>query len=90
MAAELTCYYYSFLTAAALLWTKREEIGIWLLVLASFGHLITSYTYYYDMRYLGHTIAVLAFVIWAAWTYGRGAAEAALPAAAEAPAGPAA
>jgi hypothetical protein len=71
MAAELTCYYYSFLTAAALLWTKREEIGIWLLALASFGHVITAFTYFYDMRYLGHSLAVLAFVVWAAWTYGR-------------------
>ena len=71
ISMELTCYYFSFLTVAAFLWEKREEIPIGLLLLASFSHVIEFSTYYYDMRYLLESIAVVAFVVWATWTYGR-------------------
>jgi len=68
---ELTCYYYSFLVSAAFLWEKRPSIAIGLLLLSAAGHLITSATYYYDVRYYGQSLAVIAFVVWATWTYGR-------------------
>jgi hypothetical protein len=71
---ELTCYYYSFLAAAAFLGEKRPAIPIGLLVLSAFGHVISVGTYYYDMRYYCESIAVIAFVVWATWIYGRGAA----------------
>ena len=71
ISMELTCYYFSFLTVAAFLWEKREEIPIALLLLASFTQVIEFSTYYYDMRYLMESIAVVAFVVWATWTYGR-------------------
>jgi len=67
---ELTCYYFSFLMAAAFLLEKRPEIPIGLLVLTAFGHVITVGTYYYDMRYYCQSIPVIAFVVWAAWIYG--------------------
>jgi hypothetical protein len=71
IATELTCYYFSFLTAAAFLWEKRPPIAIGLLVLAGFGHIVTMSTYYYDTRYFCQSIAVILFVLWATWTYGR-------------------
>ncbi len=71
VSMELTCYYFSFLTVAAFLWEKRDDIPIGLLLLASFSHVIEFSTYYFDMRYLLESIAVLAFVVWATWTYGR-------------------
>jgi ABC-type multidrug transport system fused ATPase/permease subunit len=68
---ELTCYYYSFLMAAAFLWEKRPSIAVGLLALSGFGHVVTMSTYYYDTRYYFHSVAVVAFVFWATWTYGR-------------------
>ncbi|HET9951079.1 MAG TPA: hypothetical protein VFS09_04720 [Candidatus Eisenbacteria bacterium] len=74
---ELTCYYFSFLMAAAFLGEKRPAIPIGLLVLSAVGHVITTGTYYYDMRYYCQSVAVIAFVVWAAWIYGRGPAPSA-------------
>ena len=71
ISMELTCYYFSFLTVAAFLWEKRDDIPIGLLLLSSLGHVIEFGTYYYDMRYLVESIAVIAFVVWATWSYGR-------------------
>jgi small-conductance mechanosensitive channel len=76
MSMELTCYYFSFLTVAAFLWEKRENIVIGLLLLASLSQVIEFVTYYYDMRYTLESIAVTAFVIWATWSYGRGTLDA--------------
>jgi hypothetical protein len=69
---ELTCYYFSFLTAAAFLWEKRPPIAIGLLVFAGLSQIITLSTYYFDMRYYCQSVAVVAFVVWATWMYGRG------------------
>lgn len=88
MSMELTCYYYSFLTVAAFLWEKRARIAIGLLLLSSLSHAIEFSTYYYDMRYLLESVAVVAFVLWATWSYGRrpsGEARAAAPAIAPSP-----
>ncbi|HEY6572031.1 MAG TPA: hypothetical protein VI198_01830 [Candidatus Eisenbacteria bacterium] len=71
VSMELTCYYFSFLTVAAFLWEKCEDIPFGLLLLSAVTHLIEFSTYYYDMRYLIESVAVLAFVVWATWTYGR-------------------
>jgi hypothetical protein len=68
---ELTCYYFSFLTAGALLWEKRPAIPIGLLVLSAVGYEITTQTYYYDVRYVVQSVAVIAYVVWATWLYGR-------------------
>ena len=64
---ELTCYYYSFLTAAAFLWEKRDEIPIGLLTFSSVTQMVVFQTYYYDMRYTLESVVVLAFVVWATW-----------------------
>ena len=71
IATELACYYFSFLMAAAFLWEKRPPIAIVLLVLAGFGHVVTMSTYYYDTRYFCQSVAVIVFVLWATWMYGR-------------------
>ncbi len=68
---EMTCYYFSFLTAAALLGPKRASIPIGLLILAGVTQFIEFQTYYYDMRYTLESVAVIAFVGWATWTYAR-------------------
>ncbi len=70
-AAELTCYYYSFLTVAAFLVGKREEIPIGLLFYSALSQLISFQTYYYDMRYTFESVAAVAFVVWATWLYAR-------------------
>lgn len=85
VSMELTCYYFSFLTVAAFLWEKRDDIPIGLLLLSSFTQAIEFSTYYYDVRYLIESIAVLAFVVWATWAYGRAPAAVA-PAVANEPA----
>lgn len=72
-ATELTCYYYSFLLVAAFLWEKRDAIPIWLLALAAVTQIIAFKTYFYDVRYMVETLAVLAFAAWATWIYGSGA-----------------
>jgi hypothetical protein len=69
---ELTCYYYSFLTAAAFLGVKRDEIPIGLLILSAVTQMVVFATYYYDMRYTLESAVVLAFVVWATWTYWAG------------------
>lgn len=71
MGMELTCYYYSFFMAAALLWEKRPSIAIGLLVLSALGHCVSWGTYYYDVRYFGMSAIAVAFVVWATWMYGR-------------------
>lgn len=71
ISMELTCYYFSFLTVAAFLGEKREEIPIALLLLAALSQVIEFATYYYDMRYLVESVAVVAVVAWTTWTYGR-------------------
>ncbi|HEU4725875.1 MAG TPA: discoidin domain-containing protein [Candidatus Eisenbacteria bacterium] len=92
ISMELTCYYFSFVMIAALLWEKRPAIGVWLLVLATATQAIEFATYYYDMRYLLESVAVVAFVIWVTWLYGRSAVVAGESAAAtpSTPAAPAA
>jgi hypothetical protein len=68
---ELTCYYYSFLTAAALVGKKREGVSIGLLALAGVSQFIEFQTYYYDMRYTLESLAVLVFIVAATWSYAR-------------------
>ncbi len=66
-ATELTCYYYSFLTAAALFSRRRPEIAAALLATAAATHAIAFATHYYDVRYTIESVAVLAFATWAVW-----------------------
>ena len=68
---EMTCYYFTFLTAAAFLGPKRESIPIGLLILAGVSQFIEFQTYYYDMRYTLESVAVIVFVAWATWSYSR-------------------
>jgi hypothetical protein len=70
--AELTCYYYSFLLVAAFLWENRNLIPIGLLALAAITQVIAFETYFYDIRYMVETLAVLAFAVWATWIYASG------------------
>jgi hypothetical protein len=83
VATELTCYYFSFLTAAAFAWREREEIPIGLLLTSAVTHVLAFTTYYYDVRYTTESVAVVAFVTWAMWRFSRKApdeaAAAALP-----------
>jgi hypothetical protein len=36
VGVELTCYYYAFVIAVAVLWAEREEVGLWLLFMTAF------------------------------------------------------
>ncbi|HEX7078607.1 MAG TPA: discoidin domain-containing protein [Candidatus Eisenbacteria bacterium] len=76
ISLEMTCYYFSFLTAAALLWERRAAIPIGLLCLSAMTQIVEFQTYYYDMRYALESVVVIVFVVWATWVYGkrRGAA----------------
>ena len=67
---ELTCYYYSFLVAAAFLGEKREEIPIGLLLMAALTQAASLATYFYDMRFMLESVVVLLFVVWATWIWG--------------------
>lgn len=67
ISLELTCYYYSFLTAAAFLGEKRDEIPIGLLLLSAVTQMVVFATYYYDIRYTLESVVVIAFVVWATW-----------------------
>jgi hypothetical protein len=92
VATELTCYYFSFLTAAAFAWREREEIPIGLLLTSAVTHVLASTTYYYDVRYTTESVVVVAFVTWAMWRFTRKGQHEALAAAlpeAEAAAAPA-
>jgi hypothetical protein len=40
-------------------------------VLSAVGYEITTQTYYYDVRYVVQSVAVIAYVVWATWLYGR-------------------
>ena len=71
VSMELTCYYFSFLAVAAFLREKHEVIPIGLLLLAGLSHFIEISTFYFDLRYLVESVAVVAFVVWATWSYGR-------------------
>ena len=77
ISLEMTCYYYSFLTAAAFLLEKRSAIPIGLLLLAAVTQFVEFQTYFYDIRYASESIVVLAFVVWATWVYGRRSSAAA-------------
>jgi hypothetical protein len=77
---ELTCYYYSFLTTAAFLWLRNEEIPIGLLLLAAATQMIEFGTFYYDIRYTMESAAVVTFVVWTTWIYARKSAGAPPPA----------
>ena len=79
MCLELTCYYYSFLTAAALLGGKRDEIPIGLLVLSGMSQVVVFATYFYDMRYTLESVVALAFVVWATWVWGGRRSDAGPP-----------
>jgi len=69
-STELTCYYYSFLLVAAFLRERRDIIPIGLIALSAVTHLIAYQTYFYDVRYMVETLAVLIFATWTTWTYG--------------------
>ena len=85
LCLELTCYYYSFLTAAALLGEKREGIPIGLLLLSAVTQMVVFATYFYDMRYTLESVVVIAFVLWATWRWARRPAGPAAPAASDSP-----
>lgn len=69
IATELTCYYFSFLTAAAFLWGDRDEVPIGLLALSGATHILQFNTYYYDVRYTVESVAVVLFVFGATLAY---------------------
>jgi len=71
-STELTCYYYSFLLVAAFLWERRDAIPIGLLAVAAITQVISFETYYYDVRFMVESLAVLLFALWATWIYGSG------------------
>jgi hypothetical protein len=67
----MTCYYYSFLTAAAFLGEKRDEIPIGLLILSAVTQMVVFATYFYDIRYTLESAVVIAFVVWATWIWAK-------------------
>lgn len=68
-AAELTCYYYAFLIAFALLWSDRGVIGVGLCITAIASNVITRLAPWDDARYYDISMYVLIFVVVATATY---------------------
>jgi hypothetical protein len=72
MGVELTCYYYAFIIAVALLYEKREEVGIYLLFLTAFTSFIAAAPFKGMARWLDEqyttmslaTVAVFALIVW--------------------------
>ena len=69
---ELTCYYYAFIIGMALLYSKREEVGVWLLLLTAFSEFaalapLRGMASWLDEQYTlisFATVAVFAFIVW--------------------------
>jgi hypothetical protein len=72
VGVELTCYYYAFVIAVAVLWTEREEVGRWLLFLTGFTQFaawapLRGMATWLDEQYTlmsVATIAVFAAIVW--------------------------
>jgi hypothetical protein len=72
IGVELTCYYYAFIIAVALLYEKREEVGIYLLFLTAFTSFIAAAPFKGMARWLDEqyttmsvaTVAVFALIVW--------------------------
>jgi hypothetical protein len=72
IGVELTCYYYAFIIAVALLYEKREEVGIYLLFLTAFTSFVAAAPFrgmpkWLDEQYTNMsvaTIAVFALIVW--------------------------
>jgi len=62
-AAELTCYYYSFLLVFAMLWPRRPLIGVGLCVTAAASCVIPRLAPWDDARYYDISCYVLIFVV---------------------------
>jgi hypothetical protein len=62
-AAELTCYYFSFLLAYAFLWPRRPIIGVGLCVLAGATSLMPRIAWWEDAQYFNISLWVLGFII---------------------------
>jgi hypothetical protein len=72
IGVELTCYYYAFIIAVALLYEKREEVGIYLLFLTAFTSFIAAAPFKGMAKWLDEqyttmsvaTVAVFALIVW--------------------------
>ena len=65
----LTCYYYSFLTVAALLLKEQPKIALMLLIVAVASQSIAFATPFFDLQYAMQTLVTLAFGIEALLSY---------------------
>ena len=91
IGVELTCYYYAFIIGVALLYEKREEVGIYLLFLTAFTSFIAAAPFRGMAKWLDEqyttmsvaTVAVFALIVWRFGereTEGQELAEAGAPA----------
>jgi hypothetical protein len=68
IATELTCYYYSVMLGFALLWARREEIGVATCVTSALTCLIPSLIWWDDVRFTVVSGVMVALVVAAtAW-----------------------
>src|SRR5262249_38645794 len=62
-AAELTCYYSSFLLASPFLWPRRPLIGVGLLAVAAASCFLPFYVWWDDARFFDISVQVIVLVI---------------------------
>ncbi len=89
VGVELTCYYYAFIMALALLYEKREEVGRILLIMTAFTGFIAwaplkGMATWLDEQYTWMSVGTLVAFVMILWMFGPGERRAALAAAAAA------
>lgn len=75
IGVELTCYYYAFIIAVAVLYEKREDAGWWLLLLTAFTQFVAwapvpGMATWLDEQYTVMslaTVAVFGYLLWLFW-----------------------
>ena len=61
----LQCYYYAALLVFALLWTRRESIGVALCALAAYWGVVKMLSDNFDVVYVWFSLGAVAFVVYA-------------------------
>jgi hypothetical protein len=68
-AAELTCYYYTFMLAYAFLWPRRPLVGVGLCLVAAVSCFMPKIAWWEDARFFNISVDVLVFVVAATVLY---------------------
>jgi len=78
-ATELTCYYYSFMLAYALLWSRWRPLGVVLIAVSLLTSCLVGVWFWEDDLDTAISVLYLAFIVVVTWRVTRARAAPAPP-----------